>query len=166
MKNNIFLTALFSLIFTFSVSCQTNENKTRVCEFLSATDAEKILGKSVELVESFNDKEKYKCNYRRIEKDNLSGQEVNLFFMLEESLNEEQAKQIYQTIWNSNKNHQGVEVLNGLGDEAYTHSDSPNFHFVITRKGKFTIRLKVNKAVEGTSLTELKAFAKRFITEI
>ncbi|CAN5839105.1 hypothetical protein BH20ACI4_BH20ACI4_35110 [soil metagenome] len=80
-----------------------------------------------------------------------------------EGLTKMQAKKIYEVIWQSNKNHEGIEILSGIGDEAYSHSDKSNFHFVMIKKGKFTIRLKVNKAVETTSIEELKGFEKKVI---
>lgn len=166
---------LFLLIFSasaLSLNCQTNsaDEKVKPCKFMSFAEAEKILGQKVELVENswnFADgKTIFKCNYRAIEKDEASGKEINLFFMLEESPTENQAKQIYADIWNSNKNHTGIEVLSGIGNEAYSHSDKTNFHFVMARKGKFTIRFKIAKAVETTSLEELKAFTKKLVEQI
>lgn len=155
-----------------SLNCQTKAagEKVKPCKFLSFADAEKILGQPVELItNSWNfagDKTRFDCNYRSVENDTASGRETNLFFMLEESPDESQAKQIYADIWNSNKNHAGIEILSGVGDEAYAHSDKQNFHFVMARKGKFTIRLKINKATETTSFDELKAFAKKIAGEI
>ncbi len=170
MRHKILSTILFSMIFALSVNCQTNENKAKSCKFLTVADAEKILGSTIELVRSeksdSTDKNRYECTYRRIEKDKTSGREVALYFMIIESPTNEKAKQLYDEIWNSNKDHQGIEVLNGIGDEAYSHSDKPNFHFVMARKGNFTIRMKVNKAVETTSFDELKAIAKRVVAEI
>jgi hypothetical protein len=164
---------LFLIFFAsaLSVHCQTKsaDEKVKPCKFLSFAEAEKILGQRVELVtNSWNfaaDKTRFECTYRALEAK-TGGREINLFFILEESPNIEQAKRIYAEIWQSNKNHAGIEVLSGTGDEAYAHSEKPNFHFVLARKGKFTIRLKVNKAVETTSLEELKAFAKKIFEEI
>ncbi len=172
MRRNILL---FLLIFSASVgslNCQTKVagEKVKPCKFLSFAEAEKILGQPVELVTNSwtftADKTRFECTYRAAKKVTASNREINLFFLLEETSTEEQAKQIYETIWNSNKNHLGIEVLSGTGDEAYAQSEKPNFHFVMARKGKFTIRLKVNKAVATTSFDELKAFAKKVLDEI
>jgi hypothetical protein len=155
-----------------SAGCQTKaaDEKVKPCKFLSFAEAEKILGSPVELITNswnFADGEtKFDCHYRSIKKDEASGREINLFFRLEESADESQAKKIYETIWNSNKNHQGIEILSGIGDEAYSHSDRQNFYFVMVRKGKFTIRLKVNKTADTTSFDELKAFAKKTVEQI
>jgi hypothetical protein len=172
MRRKILLLFLIFSASVWSLNCQTKgtDEKVKPCKFLSFAEAEKILGQPVELVtNSWNftdDKTRFECTYRVIEKDRASSREINLFFMLEETSGVEQAKQIYEDIWNSNKNHRGIEVLSGIGDEAYSHSEKPNFHFVMARKGKFTVRLKVNKAVETTSFDELKAFAKKVVGEI
>ena len=162
-----FLLVISALV--LSVNCQTDE-KAKECKYLSFAEAGKILGARVELVTNSwtftREKTRFECHYRAVEKDKKSGRETNLFFMLEESTTEEQARQIYETIWQSNKNHEGIEVLSGIGDEAYAHSDRANFHFVMARKGKFTIRLKVNKTTATTSLEELKAFARKVAGEI
>lgn len=151
-----------------SFNCQTTDEKANPCKFLSFAEAEKILGTKVELVTNSwtftADITRFDCTYRAVEK--VSGQEANLFFMLEESSNEAQAQKIYADIWNSNKNHKGTEILSGIGNEAYSHSDRANFHFVLVRKGKFTVRMKVNKAVETTSFEELKAFAKKVVEQV
>ncbi|CAN5456182.1 hypothetical protein BH20ACI1_BH20ACI1_14310 [soil metagenome] len=172
MRSKTLLLFLIFFASALSLNCQTKavNEKVKPCKFLSFADAEKILGQTVELVtNSWNfadDKSKFGCTYRSIEKDEASGREINLFFTLEESSTEEQGEKIYEDIWNSNKNRAGIEVLSGIGDEAYSHSDKPNFHFIMARKGKFTIRLKINKAVETTSLKELKAFAKKVAEQV
>ena len=137
---------------------------------MSFSEAEKILGTKVELVAnsriSTAEKTRFECTYRAIEKDKTSGKDINLFFLVEESSTEAQAKQVYARIWESNKNHQGIEVLSGIGDEAYYHSDRQNFHFLMARKGKFSIRFKIAKASETTSPEELKAFTKRVVEQL
>lgn len=155
-----------------ALHCQTEaaDDKTPPCQYLSFADAEKILGSRVELVTNSwtftKDINRFDCHYRVTGADPASGQAINLFFILEESSTENFAEQIYASFWQSNKNRRGIEILSGIGDEAYAHSDPPNFHFVLARKGKFTIRLKVNKAVATTSLEELKAFLKKIVEEI
>lgn len=167
MRQKISLFLIIVSASVLSVNCQTKaaNEKAKPCKYLSFADAEKILGARVELVTNSwtftKDINRFDCNYRAIEKDTASGQAVNLFFMLEESSSETLAEQIYADIWQSNKNHRGVEILSGIGDESYAHSDPPNFYFVLARKGRFTIRLKVNKAVATVSPEEIKAFVKR-----
>lgn len=164
----------FLLIFSASVltvSCQTKSGgKIRECKYLSFAEAEKILGTRVALVSNSwtfrTDVNRFECSYRAIEKDAASGKDINLFFLLEESSTENQAKEAYEKIWRSNKHHQGIETLSGIGDEAYFHSDRQNFHFLMARKGNFSIRFKIAKAAETTLPEELKAFAKKVIGQI
>jgi len=163
-RNLLFLLLIFSAS-VLSLNCQTKaaDEKTKPCKYLSFAEAEKILGGRVELITNSwtftADKTRFDCTYHVTQKDKKSGREINLFFTLEEDSSEEGAKRVYADIWNSNKDHRGIESLSGIGDEAYAHSDKSNFHFVMARKGKFTIRMKVNKAPETTSLEELKIFA-------
>lgn len=172
MRRTVLLLLMIFSVFALSLNCQTKaaDEKAKACRFLSFAEAEKILGQPVELVDNLwtftADQNVCDCAYRGIEKDAASGQAINLFFKLEESATVAQAQQIYERIWQSNKTHKGIEVLSGIGDQAYAHSDQTNFHFVIARKGKFTVRMKVNKAAETTSLEELKKFAKRVIVDL
>jgi hypothetical protein len=167
---------LLLLIFSASalaLNCQTKtmaDEKTPPCKYLSFADAEKILGRRVELVTNSwtftKDVNRFDCHYRVTGKDQASEQAINLFFIVEESSTESFAEQIYADIWQSNKNHKGVEILSGIGDEAYAHSDKPNFYFLMARKDKFTIRLKVNKAVETVSPEEMKAAARKIFEQL
>ena len=153
-----------------ALNCQTKaaDEKAKSCEYLSFADAEKILGRQVEMVTNSwfvtADITRIECVYRAARSDR--GREINLFFLVEENSDVAAAEQVYETIWQSNKNHQGVEVLSGIGDRAYWHSDPPNFHFLLARKERFTIRLKVNKAVEKISPEEIKAAARRIIEQL
>lgn len=161
---------LLSMTSCVAQSKTAKDEKLSTCKSMTLAEAEKILGQSSKFVEA-NTEDKdgshvLKCKYTAISPDKNTGREISLYFMLEESSNDEQAKQIYKDIWDSNKNHAGIELMNGVGDEAYSHSESPNFHFVLARKGKFTVRIKVNKAVENTSLAEVKNFAKKLIGQI
>lgn len=172
MRSKILLLLFIFSASVLSASCQTNsiDEKVKSCKYLSFAEAEKILGQKVESVKnswnSADGKTVFKCHYRAIEKDKTSVEEVNLFLMLEESSSENEAKNIYKMIWESNKHHKRVEVLSGIGNEAYSQSNKPNFHFVMARKGKFIIRLKVNKAIETTSLQELKIFAMKLVEQM
>lgn len=173
MRRNILLPLIILSALVSAANCQTDAaraEKTKPCKFLSFAEAEKILGRPVELVTNswtfMADITRFDCAYRAVEKDAGNGREINLYFLLEESPDETEAKRIYADIWQSNKNHRGIEILSGLGDEAYGHGDQANFYFVMARKGKFTIRLKINKTSETTSPDELKAFIRRVIADI
>lgn len=173
MKKIIFLVILLAGLSASNCAAQAKTEKSEklsACKHLTLSDAEKILGQAAKLVEAVtevkNDSHSLKCTYTALSKDPASGRDISLYFMLEESPSDDAAKQIYEGIWQSNKNHAGIEKINGIGDEAYFHGERPNFHFAMVRKGKFTIRLKVNKAVETTSADEVKAFVKRLTSEI
>jgi hypothetical protein len=170
MRRKFLLLILILSTSALFVNCQTvtNAEKPKPCKYLSFEEAEKILGAKVELVtnswEFTKDITRFRCHYRAVEPG--SGQEINLFFMLEEDSTETAARSSYAEIWNSNKSSRGIEVLNGVGDEAYTHTDPPNFQFATARKGKFTVRVKINKAPEIVSFESLKAFLKRTVEQI
>jgi len=173
MQRKILMLLLIFTASALSLNCQTKTaaEKAKPCKYLSFAEAEKILGQPVELITNSwtftADINRFECSYRAFEKDETTGRAVNLFFVLEESPTEDAARKIYADIWESNKNHEGIEVLSAIGaNEAYAHSDRKNFYFVFARKGRFTLRLKVNKTVETVSFEELKAFAKRFIEQV
>jgi hypothetical protein len=172
--NRITMIPLFTILM-LTLSCQAQnksgpDEKQKDCKLLSRIEAEKILGRSVELVTNSwtftADLTRFDCTYQALANDPGDERAINLYFLLEEAADETEARRIYADIWNSNRNHRGIEVLSGIGDEAYRHSDNANFHFVMARKGKFTIRLKINRTSETTSPEELKAFAKKVIGKI
>ncbi|CAN5597452.1 hypothetical protein BH10ACI1_BH10ACI1_26380 [soil metagenome] len=184
MKEKFLLIALFLLLFVSAVSCQTNvatineksvsAEKSKPCEFLTPSDAEKILGQTVRLIENTSkiegDVSKSDCVYRGISKDKVSGKDVNLYFSLErqeQNPTVEQARQIFASTYKKiNEPALSVEVLSGIGDEAFSISNPSNFHFIMVRKGEIIFRIKLNKATENTSLEELKAFAKKFAEQL
>lgn len=179
MRKNFLLIVGFLFVFALNINCQTNtsasnkqastDDKPKPCKFLSASDAERILGQPVQLItNSWTTKDnttRFDCRYTGLNKDKESGREINLFFALEE-ISEEQVKQLFDQYRKSNDSLGNVKDLIGLGDAAFSQSDEPNFHLVLVRKGKHLIRLKINKAVEATSLEELKNFAKRVAGQI
>jgi hypothetical protein len=60
----------------------------------------------------------------------------------------------------------GIETLDSLGDEAYFHTDSRNFYFIMVRKGDKLFNLKVNKITASTSLGEFHALARKIASGI
>jgi hypothetical protein len=80
--------------------------------------------------------------------------------MLEVYGDEADARDSYQSIYRSNEDHDGVEVMDGLGDEAYFHSDSENFCFILVRKANRMLRMKVKKLTSRTSLPEFHAVTR------
>jgi ribosomal protein L24E len=77
---------------------------------------------------------------------------------------EDAAKNAYAEIYQANKRHEGVEIVPGLGDEAYYHSDGTNFYFFLVRKDKRMFRLKLNKVTSHSSVMNFKEVA-RLITD-
>lgn len=141
------------------------------CKILTQSDAEKILGQPVIQTEDKSEIEnnirKLKCRYIGVSKDPASGRDIGLSFSLEHQYpTAEQAHQVFESIKKENQRDAVLDDLSGVGDEAYVHSVKPNFHLIIARKGKTIIRLKVNKAVEATSLDELKIFAKKVAEQL
>lgn len=166
----LFLFLIFSA-FVLSLNCQTKgtNEKAEPCKYLSFTEAEKILGRKVALITNswtFSaDKTRFECNYRAIEKDKASGEDINLYFAVEQqdqNPTAEQAHEIFESAYKKiNEPEISVGKLSGIGDEAFFISNPPHFHFMMVRKGGIIFRIKLNKAGEGTSLEELKIFMKK-----
>ncbi len=81
-----------------------------------------------------------------------------IHFLLMRSPSEDVAKQTFEEIRQSNKDHEGFEEWPGVSDEAIVHSDGQGFHFVMVRKGAKTIRIKVNP-IKDVSLDHVKRAA-------
>jgi hypothetical protein len=73
---------------------------------------------------------------------------------------EDAAKDAYAEIYHANRRHEGVEIVTGLGDEAYYHSDGTNFYFFLVRKDKRMFRLKLTKVTSHSSVTNFKEVAR------
>jgi hypothetical protein len=73
---------------------------------------------------------------------------------------EEVARAAYAEIYNANSRHEGVEIVSGVGDEAYYHSDGENFYFFLVRKNKSMFRLKLNKVTSHSSVENFKEVAR------
>jgi len=134
------------------------------------SDAEKILGEEAHLTDSSSkikgDTLTYNSAYTANSRDEKTGKTGVIYFMFEEYAQVASAKQVYSFIKKSNENHEGVKVLNDLGDEAYFHSDGENFYFILVRKGEKMFRMKVNKITSTTSLEEFNLIAKNITAAI
>ena len=134
-------------------------------DYFSKSDAEKILGEPANLSDSSaaikKDTFEIKTTYTANVKDSKTGKIGNIYFMIEEYNEVAAAKNAYNIIKVANANHQGVKVLQGIGDEAYFHSDGSNFYFVLVRKEKIMFRMKVNKITSHTSLDAFNMVAKK-----
>src|SRR5687768_17582263 len=112
MKRKILLLVLCLFVSAPFLSCQANVVKThfaakpKPCKFLTPSDAEKILGQPVRLIENISKVEgnvsKSNCVYRGISKDKVSGQAINLYFSLEQKEQNptiEQARQVFESTY-------------------------------------------------------------------
>ncbi|MBK7705802.1 MAG: hypothetical protein IPJ30_08460 [Acidobacteria bacterium] len=133
------------------------------CRFVSRAEATRILGgvpEDVRMSESTRaDGDRTECEFKL-------NPRVVFYFLIIKSPTDDMAKRLHDEIWNSNKDHAGVELGTGVGDGSYSHVNRPNFLFFAARSGKFNVRLKVNKPIHGTSLEEMERTAKRIIGEI
>ena len=135
---------------------------------LTLLDAEKILGEKGSLTDSSTthgkDAVNFACSYKAISEDKKTGKTGTLYFLLEEYNLVSGAEKRYKFIKEANSNNAGIKTLDGLGDEAYFHSDKENFYFVMVRKGNKVFNLKVNKITSFTSLNVFNTVTKK-ITE-
>ena len=135
---------------------------------LTLSDAQKIIGESAALTcNTFVQRDEtieYRCDYTALSEDDRTGKTGKLYFMSEVYASEDAAKNAYAEIYQANRRHEGVEIVPGLGDEAYYHSDGTNFYFFLVRKDKRMFRLKLNKVTSHSSVTNFKEVA-RLITD-
>lgn len=137
---------------------------------LTVSDAEKILGEQSHLVDSSSTFEgrvaMYHCSFMADSKDEKSGKTGAIYFLSEYYSEVSTAKKKYSFIFNANKNNEGIKVLNGIGDEAYFHSDGQNFYFVMVRKETKVFNMKVNKITSKTSLDEFNLIANKITASL
>jgi hypothetical protein len=137
------------------------------CQLLAQPVAEKILGQPVRLTndtsELKGDIRQCSCVYTGVSKDPATGQDINLYFSVEQkegSPSAEQAHRVMETTKNENSHDTVIKDLSGIGDEAFKLGDEPNVHFIMARKGPVVIRLQIKQATQKASLEELKTFAR------
>lgn len=163
---------LLLFVSVLSINCQTKSavENIKSCKYLSLEDAGKILAQPVKTVENKeiaeNNAKRFDCVYSAVSENQKNDFELRIYFSFEEFPDEIEAKKVYQTIWNSNKDHAGIEILKDVGDEAYFHTDGENFNFIMARKGKSTIRFKVRRAIKTTSIEALKSVSKKIMEQI
>ncbi len=151
------------------VVIQTDSNAI-ASKLLTLSYAEKIMGEPAKLTGNTSaikaDTLEYKCDYTAISEDKVTRKTGKLYFMYEVYANVAAAKNAYTAIYEANRSHQGVKVVSGLADEAYSHSDGSNFYFFLVRKGEKMFRMKVNKVTIRTSESEFKEVTKRIADSI
>lgn len=139
-------------------------------KLLTLSDAEKIMGEPATLTcNTFlkkSDTLEYKCYYTAVSQDTVTDKTGKLYFMYEEYAGVAGAQNAYATIYQANQGHAGVEIIHGLGDEAYYHSDLTGFYFLMVRKGENIFRLKLNKVTSNSSEANFKDAAKLIVDRI
>jgi hypothetical protein len=138
---------------------QTDATPDDTC--LGRTDAEKILGLPAHQIESSaatnDDIVKYQCTWEATKEEVKS----NLYYISESYATNDLAHQVFADILSANHNP-GQSRPDGIGDEAWFHSDGSNFCLIIVRKGNKMLRIKVNKLTKDTSIEELKRVAREW----
>ena len=137
---------------------------------LTLSDAERIMGESALLecntfIQRGSTME-YRCAYTALAQDNRTGKTGKLYFMSEVYAGEDLAKTAYAEIYESNRRHEGVEIVTGVGDEAYYHTDGSNFYFFLVRKNEKMFRMKLNKVTSHSSEVNFKEVARLIVDKI
>jgi hypothetical protein len=137
---------------------------------LTLSDAEKIMGEPAMLsCNTFTQRgslPQYQCTYTALSEDDRTGKTGKLYYMSEVYVAEEVARAAYAEIYNANSGHEGVEIVSGLGNEAYYHSDDENFYFFLVRKNKSMFRLKLNKVTSHSSVESFKEVARLIVDRL
>lgn len=139
--------------------------KSVACDFFTYDNARKLIGRATVVDDGMQDVaegRKWGCTFTATDKGEKP---PKLYFVLYKATSEEIAKRSFESVRMSNKKLGGFEEWSGVGDEAVVHSDTPNFHFVMVRKGVKTIRIKINPA-DGVSLEELKNVARSLAAKL
>ena len=181
MKCNFFTVYILSLTGSFAI-CQkapTTVNDPYIIQIdtmatatklLTLTDAEKIMGERAKLTGNTfikkGDTLEYKCDYTALSLDAVTSKIGKLYFMYEVYDGVAPAAHAYAAIYQANSRHEGVEVVSGLGNEAYYHSDQTGFYFFLVRKNKKMIRLKLNKVTSHSSVIEFKNVTKHIVDKL
>ena len=171
----LLLGLIFPLVFSSSLVQKTAGHseqsgfcdKFKPCQLLVQTEAEKILGQPVRLTQDVSelrgDVRQCTCGYMSVAKNKTSGQDIHLFFAIEQSEpnpSTEQARQVMESTKTANAQNQTILDLSGIGDEAFQLGDQPDRPFIMARKGAVILRLQIREALQPNSLEKLKAFAR------
>ena len=133
------------------------------------TEAERILGEDAYLNDSSISINKnatvYQCSYIADARDEITGKTGAIYYMVEYFGVLDSAKHIYAFFKKVNQEH-GIKTIDGLGDEAYFHSDNQNFLMIIARKENRVLRMKVNKITSHTSTVEFHTIARDIVSRL
>ena len=146
-----------------------NAGTVRPGDLFHLTDAEKILGESARLTDSATSTNEtaltYKCAYTAKMQDAKSGKMGVVYLLVEHYFELASAQKRYSFIKTANQDH-GIQQLQGIGDEAYFHTDGQNFYFIMVRDGDRVFNMKVNKITQHTSLDEFNRVARQIAAEM
>ncbi len=183
MKIKIFAAYVIAMISLFSSCGKTSspnddiepctiqtDSAAIASKLLTLSFTEKIMGEPATLTcNTFikkGDTLEYKCDYTALSQDEITGKTRKLYFMYEIYASVTAAEHAYSSIYRDNSGHEGVEIVSGLGDEAYYHSDGTNFYFFLVRKNEKMFRLKLNKVTSHSSEVEFKEITKLIVDKI
>ncbi len=132
---------------------------------VSQADAERILGGSAQLLESKSEKidglHRRMCTFRSIKE-----RQSNLYYLIETYSDTTAANRAFDGIVKANRSMAGEELVDGIGDEAWRHSDRKNFSIIVFRKGRIMVRMKVNKLARSTSVVSFYEVARTIASTI
>ena len=170
MKHLYWLLIMAAVLLSCQPSNAGSKNKQKQgAQVFTLADAEKILGEKAHMNEgktTNNDGiDVYRSAYVADAVDQATGKTGNIYFMMEEYPEATAAGKVYNSIMEANRPN-GINELQGLGDEAYFHSDNTNFLFILARKGNKMIRMKVNKITSNTSREAFDNTARKIIEAI
>jgi hypothetical protein len=181
MKFRFFPVYILSLIGFFATceQARTNVNEKSLIQtdpvaiaskLLTLADAEKIMGEQAKLTGNTfikkGDTLEYKCDYTALSQDAITSKIGRLYFMYEIYGGVAAAANAYAAIYQDNSGHEGVEVVSGLGNDAYYHSDQTGFYFFLVRKNEKMFRLKLNKITSHSSVMEFKEATRRIVDKL
>lgn len=137
------------------------------CDFFGPDNAARLLGtkfrgEDTGMKESVETKS-WGCTFSRTEAP--SERSPKIYFQIKKAISVESAIQDLSAVRVSNGKKSGWEEWPGIGDEAFVHSDAPNFHLVMIRKGVRTIVVKINPA-DGIALSDVKDVMTKLATKL
>jgi hypothetical protein len=133
-------------------------------------DAEQVMGEPLYITDtSFTHSARvstWHCAYKAKAPVAEGKQPGTVYFVAEHYSTEEGAHKKYASIKKANEKHEGIRVLDDVGDEAYFHSDGENFYFIMARKGAKVMTMKVNKITAATSLDAFNRVARSIAADL
>jgi len=164
--------------FTFKIVVSQNDSKRssinykdsvfRSSDFISITEADKILGKPSRLLDSLHKVSsgllRYKIEYVATYKDSSS--KGRIFFMFEQYADASSLKSIYDNIKIENlKTSKLRELKDFAADEAFLAIDNFNYPFILVRKENKLFKFKLYYLDAKVSLDELLVVAKKIVAK-